>query len=206
MHKHCPPIAALPLIPGRPRLRFIDGAPEGAAGKAANQDDSVTVDAEPVQQAAAATKQEPKLGDDPYIRKLRDENAERRIALDAANEALAKAQKERDDALKLIADRDAEAKAKATTDKVTALAGELNAKATLLLDSATFTQKLSQVDPGDDAAIKTLIEETLEANPDYKTVQVPSSSGSLTPHQGGSTPPTATSLNNAVAQALTQKG
>ncbi|GAB2519506.1 hypothetical protein [Paramicrobacterium agarici] len=131
---------------------------------------------------------------DEYIRELRSESKERRIALEklqgehqTATQSLATATEERDRYARELA--------------VVRNAGALNANADLLLDSASFQKDLASVDPSDNEAVKAAITAALEKNAAYKTgPALPPSSGGG--HQGGQPSDKPMSLDDAVKKAL----
>lgn len=202
-----PAVVARPLIWNRPRLRFIEGAAGGEGGStppAPTPQPPASAPAPTPQPPApaatpAAAKPDPK-GDtvDPYIKQLREENAERRIAAKQAAEAKEAAEKR-------AADLEAQLKQLQVDAAVRNIAAkpDINGNASALLDSRALTNKLKSVDPTDTAAIEAAVKETLEANPHLKnTPTVPSSSGSTT-HTGRHTNAHQT-LEAAVRAGLTK--
>ncbi|KAB1647478.1 hypothetical protein F8O06_02760 [Pseudoclavibacter sp. CFCC 14310] len=205
-----PAVAARPLIWNRPRLRFIEGAADGEGGSIPPATPPAGAPA-PIPQPpapaapAAAAKPEPK-GDtvDPYIKQLREENAERRIAAKQAADAKEAAEKH-------AADLEAQLKQLQVDAAVRTIAAkpDINGNASALLDSRALTNKLKSVDPTDTAAVEAAVKEVLEARPDLKnSPKVPGSSGSAT-HTGGHTTK-APNLQQSIAQQieaqLTPKG
>ncbi|WP_437582723.1 hypothetical protein ACSAGD_10680 [Paramicrobacterium sp. CJ85] len=179
-----------------------DGGNDGGqSGDGQSQTPPATPQAPPAQPAPQATPpQEPQApvqvhGDrDEYIRELRTESKERRIALEklqaehqTATQSLATATEERDRYARELA--------------VVRNAAALNANADLLLDSASFQKDLASVDPSDTEAVKAAITAAIEKNAAYKTGPVlpPSSGGG---HQGGQPSSKPLSLDDAVKKAL----
>lgn len=196
-----PAVAAPPLIANRPRLRFLDGAAdgEGASTPPATPPAPAPAPAPqppaPAAPAAPAPKPEPK-GVDPYIKQLREENAERRIAAKQAADAKEAAEKR-------AADLEAQLKQLQVEAAVRNIAAkpDINGNASALLDSRALANKLKSVDPTDTAAVEAAVKEVLEARPDLKnSPKVPASSGS-TPHTGGHTTK-APNLQQAIAQQI----
>lgn len=204
-----PAVAARPLVWNRPRLRFLEGAPAGEGGSTPPATPPAPAPAPapqppaPAASAAPAPKPGPK-GVDPYVRQLREENAERRIAAKQAAEAKEAAEKR-------AADLEAQLKQLQVEAAVRTIAAkpDINGNASALLDSRALTNKLKSVDPTDTAAVEAAVKEVLEAHPHLKnSPKVPGSSGS-TPHTGGHTSK-ALNLQQSIAQQieaqLTPKG
>ncbi|TQL46679.1 hypothetical protein FB562_2203 [Homoserinimonas aerilata] len=131
---------------------------------------------------------------DEYVRELREEAKNHRLAAEKAATDFAAAQ----------AERDAAATARdnlARENKLLLVAPSLGANAAALLDSSSFTKTFATVDLTKDEDVKKAIEDALEKNSAFRSgPALPSSSGGG--HQGGQPPATPTSLEAAVKKQL----
>lgn len=208
-----PAVAARPLLANRPRLRFIEGAADGAGATPPAGGQDGTPPAAPPAGApaptpqppapaapAAAAESEPKLGDDSYVRKLRDEAAANRVAAKEAREQADKTQKQLEELTAQLRQRDLESAVRTIAAKP-----DIDGNAAALLDSRALTTKLKSVDPTDTAAVEAAVKGVLDARPDLKnSPKVPASSGSST-HTGGHSSKTP-NLLQSIEQQLTPKG
>lgn len=81
------------------------------------------------------------------------------------------------------------------------LAPSLSANGTRLLDSRSFLTSLASVDPSDEAAVKTAIQNAVKQDAAFSTI--PASSGSHG-HQGNGTKPTPKTLDAAISAHYSQ--
>jgi hypothetical protein len=131
---------------------------------------------------------------DEYVRELREEAKNHRIAAEKAASDLAAAQKERDDA---AAARDQLARERA----LLLVAPKYGARADALLDSSSFMKTFATVDLSKEDDVKKAIEDALEKNSALKAgPSLPPTSGGG--HQGGQISTQPKSLNDAVAAKL----
>ncbi|SJN34106.1 hypothetical protein FM119_08770 [Mycetocola reblochoni REB411] len=131
---------------------------------------------------------------DDYIRELRDEAKQRRIAAETLT-------KERDEAATARDAVTAERDTLARQNAVILASQGLGANAAAILDSRALESKLAAVDPSDPDAVKAFITEAMEANAAFKTGPViPSRNGGA--HQGGTPAAQPLSLDAAVRGAL----
>jgi len=131
---------------------------------------------------------------DEYVRELREEAKNHRLAAE-------KAQQERDAA---ASERDSDRAAReslARENHLLRVAGKFGANADLLLDSSSFMKTFADVDLADEAAVQKAIEDALERNSAYKAgPQLPGTSGGG--HQGGGHSNTTPTLQGAVAARM----
>lgn len=131
---------------------------------------------------------------DEYVRELREEAKNHRLAAE-------KAQQERDAA---ASERDSDRAARDTLARENHLlrvAGKHGANADMLLDSSSFMKTFADIDLSDEDAVKTAIEGALERNSAFKAGPIlPGASGGG--HQGGAAPTTNPTLEGAVAARL----
>jgi len=133
---------------------------------------------------------------DEYVRELREEAKNHRLAAEKASADFATAQAERDAA---AAARDDLARA----NKLILTAPKLGANAELLLDSSSFMKNFAGVDLSNEADVKKAIEDALERNSAFKAgPALPGASGGG--HQGGHTN-TKPTLDGAVKARLTPR-
>lgn len=131
---------------------------------------------------------------DDYVRELREEAKNHRLAAEKAATDFATAQAERDS---LAAERDALARERTLLLN----APKLGARADLLLDSSSFMKNFADVDLSKEDDVKKAIEDALERNSAFKAgPTLPSASGGG--HQGGQPPTTTPTLEGAVRTAL----
>lgn len=200
--------AARPMIWNRPRLRFIEGAADGEggstppAGPAAPATPPAAAPAAPQPTPPAAPAAPAPKADtvDPYIKQLREENAERRIAAKQAADAKAAAEARAAELEQQLRGLQIQSTVRTVANKP-----DINGNADALLDSRALTDKLAKVDPSDTAAVEAAVKEVLDAHPHLKNApKVPSSSGSTT-HTGGHSSKTP-NLLQSIEQQLTPKG
>lgn len=183
----------------RPFLRYLEGENGGApAGDAAPP--APPAPAPSPQPAPPAPAPQPPAhvnyhgNPDDYVRELREEAKNHRLAAEKAATDYATAQAERD---ALAAERDSLARERA----LLLHAPKYGARPDLLLDSSSFMKTFADVDLADESAVKKAIEDALERNSAYKAgPSLPAASGGG--HQGGSAPTTTPTLEGAVKAAL----
>lgn len=170
------PAAPVPAAPAAPAVAPAPAAPVAPAAPAAP--------------APVNYKGDP----DEYVRELREEAKNHRLAAEKAANDFTSAQSERDAA---AAERDALKR----DNTIILRAGELGARASALLDSKEFTTTFAAVDPADAAAVDKAITDAIEKNSTFKAGPVlPSTSGGG--HQGGNLSSTPLTLDGAVKTAL----
>lgn len=129
-----------------------------------------------------------------YIRELREESKNRRLA----NEQLTTQLAETTQTNETLSAQNAQL---ARANAVILAAGALGANAAAILDAKSLDTKLAAVDPSDPEAVKTFITEAMESNAAFKAGPVlpPTSGGG---HQGGQPSATTPTLEGAVTKAL----
>ncbi len=128
------------------------------------------------------------------VQKLMADNAAAQKALEDAQNALTKANEERDDYKGQVT--------QFAREKAVTTAADGKANAALLLDSASFQAAIKDLDLNDAAALGTAVEQFVKDNPAYAAVAAPTlppTSGG-TPAGGSTTKPT--TLEGAIAAAL----
>lgn len=178
----------VPPAPAAPAAAPVPAAPAAAAVAPAP--------ASPVPPAAPAAPAPVNYKGDPdeYVRELREEAKNHRLAAEKAANDFATAQQERD---ALTAERDTLARERALLLN----APKNGARAELLLDSTSFMKTFADVDLTDEEAVTKAITDAIEKNSTFKAGPVlPSTSGGG--HQGGNLSSTPLTLDAAVKKQL----
>lgn len=179
--------------PGAPAEPAAPAAPVPAAPAApavAPQPAAPVAPAAPAAPAPVNYKGDP----DEYVRELREEAKNHRLAAEKNAADYATAQQERDN---LAAERDTLARERALLLN----APKHGARADLLLDSTSFMKTFAEVDLADEAKVTEAITNAIEKNSTFKAgPALPSTSGGG--HQGGTTSSAPLSIDAAVKKQL----
>jgi hypothetical protein len=201
MFKHRVFGAHFPPAYDRPFLRYFSDDPGAPGGDPAPAPQPPTpapapAPAPPAPQPPAPQPAPIKYQGDPdeYVRELREEAKNHRLAAE-------KAQQERDAA---ASERDSDRAARdalARENHLLRVAGKYGANPDLLLDSSSFMKTFADVDLSKEDEVKKAIEDALERNSAYKAgPTLPPASGGG--HQGGQPTPTTPTLESAVRARL----
>ena len=134
---------------------------------------------------------DPEMFSRDYVHELREEAKTNRVSRQEAETRATAAEQQLAEAQAQLAAFQRESAVRAASEGI--------ANPALLLDSASFQQTISQVDPADTQAVKTAIQAFVEQNSAYAANPLPGSSGGTPTGGTGQTPKT---LEGAIAARL----